>query len=33
MAAMYFESSYVGEPGKETLGRSGMFGLWILGSL
>ena len=32
MLVRYFESSYVGEPGRETMGSSGMFGLWILGS-
>ena len=30
MLARCFESSYVGEPGSETIGRSYLFRLWIL---
>ena len=32
MLARCFESSYVGDPGSETIGRSGVFGLWIFGN-
>ena len=32
MLARCFESSYVGDPRSETIGRSGVFGLWIFGN-
>ena len=32
MLVRCFESSYVGDPGSETIGRSGVFGLWIFGN-
>ena len=32
MSARCLDSSYVGEPGRDTMGRGGILGLWIWGS-
>ena len=30
MLERYFKGSYVGDPGSDTIGRSGLFSLWII---